>query len=691
MGRKDFAIVMAGVIILVSGIQPGFAMRRDVLVSALVLIAFAQNLVLSRDVRADPPPFEDRIQALLSSTDSPEQAAKKFVNAPGSPGTRAIGRLFELSQSDDYFVQERALAALHELKAERELEAWQRDVGSKEEQSDPATVLFSPYAGSNEKISAIRELIQLAPKATSLQGRRAIAALVRQTHYDMPPVREFSRQALVEIFGGKRADEFIAAYLHQGSALDLRENGQGWKEFADDFSAATKGWNSTTDFAEALAGYDGQARRNAMKILAQRAAENPDHLKSLNESLKLRLLEHLERFDRIEPAARRHTLVLVERLGLGNQFAASILIRALADPTPEVHKIIERLQSRDDKSPEHQSIESAISKGVVDSDSKIATAAAKWVPAALSPSFKAAIARAVADAAENGNEECLSILKRYEIKPAMFARAVAGALGQTSDHQRTLALLRAIRLAGAEDQLDEIEELRAFVVALLDGKDESLATASAEILVAPKARGEGESRILASIEAGETIRPTVLKAFNLEPEEFSGRLVPALQNKNIVICGAGMRALLVTGIKGDKVRPALESLARNLDSEIRHGAAELLNTPEALAEAKVPDLLEDIRSNSLSARQLAARQLDELNIEPKEITAALVRAVESGDFAARQGLLAALNDGYASRRDPLDVLRDTAANEDAKSAVRAFARAGLREVEHPTARKVARP
>jgi hypothetical protein len=69
-----------------------------------------------------------------------------------------------------------------------------------------------------------------------------------------------------------------------------------------------------------------------------------------------------------------------------------------------------------------------------------------------------------------------------------------------------------------------------------------------------------------------------------------------------------------------------------------------------------------------------------VNLEPKEVTAALVRATESGNYAARQGLIAALDLANTENQNPLELLKKTAADQTS-SAARAFARAALREID----------
>lgn len=549
-----------------------------------------------------------------------------------------------------------------------------------DEEENAIFVLLDPHAGSNSKISAVRVLMNQKYAPDSPQGERIVEVLVRQAHYDMAPVRDLCRTALISKIGAGEAAHRIATF---NPARHIAAIG----DYVMDFRRALRGWKDSDELAEALASENSTRRQEAMKQVVALAQAHPEHFPGFVDLLKSRLLDHLDRFDRAEPSMRPSTFVLVEQLASQAEDAVPILKRSLADQDPQVRKVLQHFYSAGAGDP-RRAIELAIASGLVDADSKIAEAAAKWVPEGPDDSLKATIARAVATAAGNGNEKCLSLLKRYEIKPAVFARAV---LWSTPDHSRWLGLLRALRLAGAQEQLDEIQELRRFVVNLLNAEDENLAQAAAELLLSPRARAEGEKRIVETINDGKTIRPAILKSLNPDPEEFSTRLLDALQNNNSTISRAAVRSLLVTGIKGEKIRPPLEALLRSPDPELRHAAAALLNTPKALAEAKLPDLLADIRSNSISARQLAARQLDELGIEPKEITAALIRAVESGNFAARRGLTAALQDAYASNRNPLDLLKQTASDQQTKTDARAFARAALHEVEHPAQQKEPRP
>ena len=73
-------------------------------------------------------------------------------------------------------------------------------------------------------------------------------------------------------------------------------------------------------------------------------------------------------------------------------------------------------------------------------------------------------------------------------------------------------------------------------------------------------------------------------------------------------------ALVVTGIQGDAAKSELERLLRDRDADVRRSAALLLDTPQAQARVRVPDLLERIKTGSLGDRQVAAR--GEVQIKP---------------------------------------------------------------------------
>jgi hypothetical protein len=97
--------------------------------------------------------------------------------------------------------------------------------------------------------------------------------------------------------------------------------------------------------------------------------------------------------------------------------------------------------------------------------------------------------------------------------------------------------------------------------------------------------------------------------------------------------------------------------------------------------ARIPAILKDLRNDGPTRRMTAANQLESLGVEPKEITAALIRAVKQGDMPAREGLLRAIDRAYTGHANSLDTLRKLATDPDQHDPVtRAYARAALRAV-----------
>jgi hypothetical protein len=94
---------------------------------------------------------------------------------------------------------------------------------------------------------------------------------------------------------------------------------------------------------------------------------------------------------------------------------------------------------------------------------------------------------------------------------------------------------------------------------------------------------------------------------------------------------------------------------------------------------RIPPLLKEPRNADVTRRMIAARRLDDLGVEPKEITAALLRAVDRRDMPAREGLINALESAHIKRRKTLEMLDQTAAQQD-DLTLRAYARAALREI-----------
>lgn len=541
--------------------------------------------------------------------------------------------------------------------------------GLRDVEEEAVAVLMDSRAGSNQKIEAIRVLEGASYREDGFD--RVVFALVRQCHYDMEPVREMAREAVVNVFEKGPADRMIAAYLPQT------------EHFYEDFRVATKGWENSNEICAALAGNDAVKFHEAMERLAALAKGDPNHLVALNLNLQARLVVHLERIDLFDPTIRRAVLVLVKQLDALRPEALPLIWRAMADDDVESRKFVSELGISDAKHPSHYMMAAACFNAIANPDRRIAAAAVGMVLRLPEETRKREARQfiwALVEAASHGNVAPLVLLKQPEISPAQFAMSVhekylfSGAAEQ-------VMLIKVLGLAGVVNELEKSADLReTFSDLLLPGEGE-FSISAAELFNTPALRPFALEKIIASVKSGKAVPAEIVKVFKPEAEMFSRELLEAMRGGQFLVVRASLKALAVSGIEGDAIRAALAPLVRSQDMEIRREAALLLNTPEALARARVPELLLDIQSESPALRQLGARQLDELGIEPRELTAALIRAVDGGDFAARLGFVKAMESADRSGGKTLEELKKSAAAENPDAAGRAYARAALREMK----------
>jgi hypothetical protein len=210
-----------------------------------------------------------------------------------------------------------------------------------------------------------------------------------------------------------------------------------------------------------------------------------------------------------------------------------------------------------------------------------------------------------------------------------------------------------------------------------DHEDESVRRAIAMLVAADRDRFDRHALLYLCIATGKPQSFNVLQALNLDTTEACKQMAQILRNVK-TSRAAALKTLSFTGLHGPEIRPALEPLLEDPDEALRLAAATLLDRKDVLARMRVPELLRDLRSDVIDRRMIAARRLDDLGVEPKEITGALLRAVDRRDMPAREGLIAALEAAHASHKPTLEVLQRTADASD--PAPRAYARAALREI-----------
>jgi hypothetical protein len=131
-----------------------------------------------------------------------------------------------------------------------------------------------------------------------------------------------------------------------------------------------------------------------------------------------------------------------------------------------------------------------------------------------------------------------------------------------------------------------------------------------------------------------------------------GALIDA---KSPDVLGRVLASLAITGVD-DPIKEKLAALVRHEAESIRLAAAELLGQDDLLATARLPGLVADLRSDSPTRRQLAARQLESLKAEDPRVTAALVRAVENRDMVAREGLILGIERAWKEQKKTMDIL-----------------------------------
>ncbi|HEY7115611.1 MAG TPA: hypothetical protein VH475_03435 [Tepidisphaeraceae bacterium] len=178
-----------------------------------------------------------------------------------------------------------------------------------------AYYLFDPYAASGEKSEACNRLAERGQA-----GRGAIVALMRQTRYDQPGVREAAERALSRVL---TAGEWDA--LHGGAAL----SGAGLDRFSDDFLDGVLGWEAAPALELLLASENEDLRRVAIRGIA-RLPWRDEALSRASPFVRARLADLLEKTVRtraIDDASRKSVTLAIDRLGRAEGLAAREPVR----------------------------------------------------------------------------------------------------------------------------------------------------------------------------------------------------------------------------------------------------------------------------------------------------------------------------------------------------------------------------
>jgi hypothetical protein len=530
-------------------------------------------------------------------------------------------------------------------------------------------VLLNPRAGSTEKVDACRMLGRMGPDAIA-----AGAALARQTLYDMQPVRDEARSTLIGLVGVDEAARLIAKARQDDpkAPIDLSE-----KALND-----VKDWNDLIGVAIYLR-WSSPDVRLAGASAAIRVWGKNRALPAEGQLLRARL-ENVAgdvlgvvaaSFARLSVEERRTAVELAAALGVTRREAVPLLVRALADDDEKTRELA--------KKPADDLFLGAGFYGVVvsglfdlasgDGASEKEFAVALKYIRALPKDLKPLLVETALERLAAGRERAPAILRELgEADTPAFIAASLVAKEPVPAHRARLSELFEHRRTARDVQND--------LFGLLTDGDGALRYKAAKLAATDPKRFGPASLIDALIEQNQAEVPEVIRLLIPDVKTASTHMTRWLREGTWEQKRLAIRVLKAVGFEGDEVRSELNRVIDLQDHETRMAAAELLGRQGILNRARVPQLLADLQSDNHTTRVRAARQLDDLGVEPKEITAALIRAVDHRDLAARVGLIDALTAAHQTRRNSLDVLKESAARPGNDPARQAYARAALREV-----------
>jgi hypothetical protein len=520
---------------------------------------------------------------------------------------------------------------------------------------DDALILLDPHAGSAEKFDACVRLRKAADEDATV----AIPALARQSKYDQPHIRQLAAETLNLLVGEREAAllrKTVTDAGFLGSRLELRRWSlslelmlDGRHRPRDILAAALLLWNKSHGVAiEGFPSLDAAAKSSLILGLDQAFA-------SFNAPRRRLAAELADAIDFDYPATRMVLLGLADgdtQLRAVMQKRADKLFVPGSKDRTVISDLVETL-TRPNPSPWL----GAVGERCLE----------RMGPAARSMAIDLTLARLV-----EGYPEALFTLISWSAMDTPLAKAVA-ALGEIPSSHR-IELVRFLKdLAIAPDLV------QAHAVLLLCDDDRPLRERGASLIAAAGDRVDRHAAVVAGIQSGKPLSPATLKLLDLNPGIINPQLMPLLAAKEARVRLAACGVLKVTGLAGDGVGPAAEALLTDPDDDVCIAAAELLGRSDILTWMRIPPLLKELRNADVTRRMIAARRLDDLGVEPKEITAALLRAVDRRDMPAREGLINALESAHIKRRKTLEMLDQTAAQQD-DLTLRAYARAALREI-----------
>jgi HEAT repeat protein len=541
-------------------------------------------------------------------------------------------------------------------------------------------ILLDPYAASPLKLDACNALRDYRGP----DMRWVVHALARQSRYDMAPVRERALEVLESVVGEKEA-----ARLRDPLQLNQALNPMERLNSTSTWLASIHDWNDFSDVRAALKSdipyAQDAAVRGALKIWAARRALPTDRNRAGIVEVEDKLFEvFYDVFPKLSAGERACALEFGIALDVNNPRLLPLFIEALCDDDDRVKALAQTAADRFTVSTDHvdhgvigQLVKMAIRQKEAP---KPAGLAQKYINAMGAESQAMAVRWALYYLATGDGRAEEYLPKTTDPDKSLIA--AANFVAHCNDAAMR-ARLRDVFEAFAHDP----RTARAILVRALIDRNCALATLAAQLAATSKETFDPPALVDAAILAlpdaplGDLqFCEAALSALRLDPPATCNRMVPHLKDTVAARRHAALRVLKATGLVGAEIRPIVESLLDDSDDAIRYAAADVLGRTDILARAAIPGLLVELGDDDPAVRAGAAQRLDALGIEPREITAALVRATQERNMPVRHGLVLAMKRAYASRQNSLEVLRRLA-GDDQDPTTRAYCRAALRELE----------
>jgi hypothetical protein len=544
-------------------------------------------------------------------------------------------------------------------------------------------LLLDPRAGSHQKLDACATLASMGRGALP-----AAEALARQSLYDMEPVRDLAYVTLVDLVGQQETERLrkMAAVAEGGNPRKLAESMLESVKTWDDFPRAA-----------VFLGMQSPELRRLGALAAVRIWDTTGKLPTdmnrlfVNDARGSLLGALSDTLPAMTPAQRKSAVALGIAVDAAHADAAPLLFVALADPDAAVRAqakpAADQLFRPDQTNVRALRTLAAAAQG--GGPTTGSTAAQEYIRN-LEPPGTHIVGRILAHRVAIGWDPLEQAIRAVGAIPHIRA-ATSIAKEAVIEHRNRLA-------AVIDPDLDPTAVRLALFRLLMDA-DAVLGEKAARLALADPMTFDPPALLDAAIAVqADPAFPAlrVLATADL-PADAAAARAPAVGAAAARLrpwlrfgtAGQAMAALQLAAViepTGETVvatlGPELNRLLETENENLRLTAARLLGRYDVITHARIPHLLADLRSDHHSTRALAARQFDEMGLEPRAVTAALVRAVDRRDLAARVGLTEALAAAHAQRRAALDVLKERAARSDpANAAARAYARAALREVE----------